>query len=74
MKDYFHLKDCIGALDGTHIQCKIGDANGQRFENRKGRKSWNILYVVSFDMMLTYVNADWEGSVHDLLVLKDSLS
>jgi len=68
------FKDCIGALDGTHIECVIGDAQGQRFRNGKGRKSWNILCVVLFDMMFTYVNAGWEGSAHDLPVLKDSLS
>ena len=30
--------------------------------------------LVSFDMMFTYVNAGWEGSAHDMPVLKDSLS
>ena len=68
------MQDCVGALDGTHIQCVVGDESGQRFRNRKGRKSWNNLCVVSFDMMFTYVNVGWEGSSHDLPVLKDSLS
>ena len=33
---YSVFKDCIGALDGTHIQCVVGDDDGQRFRNRKG--------------------------------------
>ena len=71
---YFLLKDLICALDGTHIQCVVGDDNGQQFRNCKGRKSWNILCVVSVDMMFTYVNAGWEGSSYDLPMLKDSLT
>ena len=35
----FLFKDCIGALEGTHIDCVTGDAEGQRFRNHKGRKS-----------------------------------
>jgi len=70
----FLFQDCIGALDGTHIDCVVADEQGQRFRNRKGRKSWNILCVVNFDMMFTYVNVGWEGSTHDLPVLKDSLT
>jgi len=47
----------FGALDRTHIQCRIGDDIGQRYRNRKGDKTWNVLMVVSFDGMITYVNA-----------------
>ena len=74
VKDFFLFKDCISALDGTYIQCKIENANGQQFRNRKGQKSWKILCVVSLNMMFTYVNADWEENSHDMPVLKDSLS
>jgi len=70
----FLFRDCISALDGTHIGCVIVDAEGQRFRNRKGRKSWNILCVISLDMLFTYVNVRSDGSAHDLPVLKDSLS
>lgn len=68
-----YFKDCVGALYGTHIQCKIADDIGQRYRNRKGDKTWNVLMVVSFDGMIRYVNAGCEGSSHDLPVLQHSI-
>ena len=62
------LKDCIRALDGTHIQCKTGNATRQCYRNRKGQNSGDILCVVSSDMMFTYVNVGWEQSLISLML------
>jgi hypothetical protein len=35
-KYYPYFKDCIGALDGTHIACHIPTLAHPRFRNRKG--------------------------------------
>jgi len=32
-----------------------------------------VLAAVDFDLRFTYVLARWEGSVHDALVLRDTL-
>ncbi|KAL9668287.1 hypothetical protein QQ045_002667 [Rhodiola kirilowii] len=71
---YFpYFKNCVGALDGTHIQAVLGD-NHDQYRGRKGVKTWNVLACCSFDMLFTFVNAGWEGSVHDITVLKDSIN
>lgn len=31
-----YFRDCVGALDGTHIQCRIADDICQCYRNRKG--------------------------------------
>ncbi|XP_038693712.1 protein ALP1-like [Tripterygium wilfordii] len=67
------FKDCIGALDGTHISAMVGPENRQRYIGRKGVATQNVLAVCDFDMMYTYISAGWEGSAHDSRVLEHSL-
>ncbi|KAL6546368.1 hypothetical protein OROMI_022089 [Orobanche minor] len=66
--------DCVGALDGTHIQAVISDNEGIPFRGRKGTKSWDVLACCSFDRIFTFINVGWEGSAHDMTVWADSLT
>ena len=66
---YPYFKDCLGALDGTHIDAHLPQGEHRAFRNRKGRLSQNVLAVCSFDMEFLYVLAGWEGSAHDTRVL-----
>ncbi|KAL6549965.1 hypothetical protein OROMI_020453 [Orobanche minor] len=68
------FEDCVGALDGTHIQAVISDSEGIPFRGRKGTKTWNVLACCSFDRIFTFINVGWEGSVHDTTVWVDSLT
>ena len=61
--------NCIGALDGVHVQAKVPEAMAPSYRNRKGTLSQNVLGVVDFLMRFTYICAGWEGSVHDSRVL-----
>ncbi|KAL5576094.1 hypothetical protein UlMin_017793 [Ulmus minor] len=73
-KYFSYFRDCVGAINGTHIPC-IVEANLQAdYRNRKGFTSQNVLAVVDFDMKFTYVVAGWEGSIHDSRVLRDTMS
>lgn len=72
-KFYPFFKDCIGAIDGTHLPVTIAEGDHAPFRNRKGTLSQNVLGVCSFDMTFQYVLAGWKGSAHDVLVLKDAL-
>ena len=47
----------------SHLKAIVGEDAGD---------AWNNLVVVSFDMMITYLNVGWEGSAHDMTVLRDS--
>ncbi|KAL6549609.1 hypothetical protein OROHE_008340 [Orobanche hederae] len=69
------FEDCVGALDGTHIQAIISaDSEGIPFRGRKGIKTRNILACCSFDRIFIFINMGWEGSVHDITVWVDSLT
>ncbi len=72
-KFFPYFKDCIGALDGTHIIAVVPPALHKRFRNRKGFTSQNVLGVCNFDLTFSFVHAGWEGSAHDGRVLQDAV-
>ncbi|XP_057995699.1 uncharacterized protein LOC131175425 [Hevea brasiliensis] len=70
---YLYFKDCVGPLDGTHIQVKVPKKHAPRF---RGRKEWpiqNVLVACSLDMKFTYVLPGWEGIASDSRILKNGL-
>nr|CAD1830072.1 unnamed protein product [Ananas comosus var. bracteatus] len=71
---YFpYFKDCIGLLDGTHIEAKVPVRIATRFRGRKGLTQ-NVMAAVKPDCRFTYVSTGWEGSANDFTVLKHALS
>ncbi|KAF3785633.1 hypothetical protein EJ110_NYTH27101, partial [Nymphaea thermarum] len=70
---YPYFKDCLGAIDGTHIPVWVRTSEQGRFRNRKGTLLQNVLAVVGFDMRFHYVFAGWEGSATDSRVLYSAL-
>ena len=59
------FKDCLGAIDGTHIDVFVPDKDIARYRNRKGTISQNVLAACSFDLRFLYIKAGWEGSAGD---------
>ncbi|KAL6571423.1 hypothetical protein OROHE_003066 [Orobanche hederae] len=74
LSDGRFIKDCIGALDGTHIKAVISDKDGVPFRGQKGTKTWNFLACCFFDRIFTFTNVGWEGSAHDMIVWTDFLT
>ncbi|KAL6574700.1 hypothetical protein OROMI_011985 [Orobanche minor] len=68
------FKNCLGALDGTHIKVRVGDKDKMRFRNRKGDLTTNVLAACTRDMQFVYLLPGWEGSAHDNRVPRDALS
>lgn len=66
---YAHFKDCIGALDGTHIRVSLSPEEQVRYIGKTGMATQNVLAVCDFDMRFTYVAAGQPGSTHDTSVL-----
>ncbi|KAJ4771081.1 nuclease [Rhynchospora pubera] len=67
------FKDALGAIDGIHIQAVVKGDNIERFRNRKGFLSQNVLAACSFDMLFQYVAVGWEGSASDMRILRWAL-
>lgn len=67
-----YLDNCIGAIDGTHIQVVVPNSAAVQHRNRHQEKSQNVMCVCDFDMRFTFVLAGWPGSVHDMRVFNDA--
>lgn len=70
---YPHFKDCIGALDGTHIRVSLSPEEQVRYIGKTGIATQNVLAVCDFDMRFTYVAAGQPGALHDTSVLYHAL-
>ncbi|XBJ05571.1 hypothetical protein VPH35_024328 [Triticum aestivum] len=68
-----YFKDCIGAIDGTHVRAFVTPDMEASFRGRKTYATQNVMAAVDFDLRFTYVLAGWEGTTHDALVLRDAL-
>ncbi|CAA0384473.1 unnamed protein product [Arabidopsis thaliana] len=71
---YPYFKDCIGAIDGTHIFAMVPTCDAASFRNRKGFISQNVLAACNFDLQFIYILSGWKGSAHDSKVLNDALT
>ncbi|CAN0898105.1 hypothetical protein LINGRAHAP2_LOCUS19527 [Linum grandiflorum] len=69
-----HFKNCLGALDGTHVKVRTKIEDQPRYRNRKGEVTMNVLGVCNPYMEFIYVLSGWEGSTHDGRVLRDDVS
>jgi hypothetical protein len=69
---FSYFKNCIGAIDGTHVQCVVPNNKFVQYLNRKSITSQNVMACCDFDMRFTFINAGWPGSVHDMRVFNDS--
>lgn len=69
-----HFNDCIGAIDGTHVNVVVPKIKRVPYLNRHNETSQNVLAVCDFDMRFTFVLSGWPGSAHDMRVFKDAVS
>jgi hypothetical protein len=68
-----HSKDCIRALDDTHISAIPHPNDLIRYIGRSGTATQNVLAIVDFDMRFTYASVGPPGSMHDTNVLFHAL-
>ena len=68
-----NLKDCIGAIDGTHVRASVPQKDEVKYIGRKGYATQNIMAVCDFNMCFTFVWAGWEGTAHDTRIFNEAL-
>ncbi|XP_062103527.1 uncharacterized protein LOC133814604 [Humulus lupulus] len=68
------FKDCVGAIDGTHVSAVAPALKQLAYRGRKVDVTQNVMAPCSsFNMMCTYVYAGWEGTANDSRVLLDAI-
>jgi len=68
-----YFKNCIGAIDGTHISVHVPAEKLIPFTGRKGYTSTNVMAVCDFNMCFTFAWVGWEGSAHDSRIFMEAL-
>lgn len=68
---YMSFKDCLGALDGTHMPACMKKSEAAPYFSRKGCHTHNILAVCDFNMCFVFVSCGWEGSMHYSWILSN---
>ncbi|KAL7594525.1 hypothetical protein Lser_V15G28368 [Lactuca serriola] len=71
---YPFVKDCIGALDGTHVLVHVPNRDAPRYRGRKGYPTINVLAACTFDLKFTYVLTGWEGTTSDSRIIKNAFT
>ncbi|XP_057542446.1 protein ALP1-like [Amaranthus tricolor] len=67
-------KNCLGALDGTYINVTVHPQDRGKYRTRKGTIAMNVLGVCAPNMQFIYVLPGWEGSAHNVCVLRNALT
>ena len=70
---YPHFKDCIGALDETHIRFSLSLEEQVRYIGKTRTTTQNVLAVCDFDMKFTYVATSQPDALKDTSVLYPAL-
>ncbi|XP_026384386.1 uncharacterized protein LOC113279968 [Papaver somniferum] len=74
-KYYPWFKDCVGAIDGTHISASVPSGASQiPYRGRNTLPTQNVMCVCDFDMCFTYVLAGWEGTANDARIFMEAVS
>ncbi|XP_047320292.1 protein ANTAGONIST OF LIKE HETEROCHROMATIN PROTEIN 1-like [Impatiens glandulifera] len=63
------FKNCIGAIDGTHVEVYPKAENSYCWRGRSGHTTTNVIAICNHDLMFTYFVSGAEGSMHDSTVL-----
>ena len=71
---YPYFRNCLGAIDGTHVPVTMTPESAAPFRNRKGTLSHNVMVACDFDLNVTYISCGWEGSATDARVLRSAMN
>ncbi|XP_020253243.1 putative nuclease HARBI1 isoform X1 [Asparagus officinalis] len=73
-KYYPYFKNCVGAIDGTHVSACVPQDSQVPYRGKKIVPTMNMMCACSFDMRFTFVMSGWEGSANDSRIFLECIS
>ena len=70
-KFWFYFKNCVDALNDTHIYAHVLENQQTSYRNRKNQFFQNVLTINNFFMRFIYILTNWENLTNDALILKN---
>ncbi|XP_028111967.1 uncharacterized protein LOC114310214 [Camellia sinensis] len=70
---YPFFKDCVGAIDGTHISARVPASEQIPYRGKHTVTTQNVMCLCSFDVRFTYVLASWKGTADDSKVFIENV-
>ncbi|XP_022852822.1 uncharacterized protein LOC111374384 [Olea europaea var. sylvestris] len=64
LRKYPFFKDCIGAIDGTHVAAWAPASRQSFFRGRKTNVTQNVMLTCDFDVKFTFVYCSWEDQFY----------
>ncbi|KAL2491082.1 putative harbinger transposase-derived nuclease [Abeliophyllum distichum] len=74
LRKFPYFKDCLGAIDGTHVAAWAPASKQTSFRGRKTNITQNVMLACDFDMKFIFVYARWEGTANDSRVFIDAIT
>ncbi|KAH1092049.1 hypothetical protein J1N35_019306, partial [Gossypium stocksii] len=68
-----HFKDCIRAINGTHIKACISPSCQIPYIRWKGEPTQNIMVICDFNMCFIFAFLGWKGTSHDSRIFLQAL-
>lgn len=68
------FRNCIGAMDGTHVRVRPPPKVRARYRDRDGNTTQNILAACDFNMLFIFVFAGFEGSASDSQIFEHAIA
>ncbi|KAH7850954.1 hypothetical protein Vadar_005108 [Vaccinium darrowii] len=68
------FKDCVRAIDGTHISASVPASDQIPYRGKHTVTTQNVMAACSFDMRFTYVLSGWEGTTNDSMVFLECVN
>ena len=71
-KFWFWFKDCVDALNDTHVHAHVFSTEQKFYRNRKNQFNQNVLIVCDFNMRYIYILTEWKSSANDVAILRNA--
>lgn len=73
-KFFPYFADCLGTIDGSHLDARPPALRRFPYRDRNGNQSQNVLAACDWDMIFLFILTGWEGSAADGYLFEEAIT